>query len=139
MEPDGGKSPACNCTLAYKLAGVTEEETLRHIGQGPVYYPLFPSGDPPWPLPPPSNRFGSFFSTGAAGECALDAALGERGCTWKMRRVVRVMSYAELAAAGFNDPNRPSGVAGAEANVAAFALAWQRLEAFVKPAPVGDV
>ena len=137
-EPDGGKSPACNCTKAYELAGVTEEETLRHIGQGPVYYPLFPpsSSGPPWPTPPPENRFGAFFSTGSSGECSLDGALGDGGCTWKMRLVVRVISYSELAAAGFNSASRPSGLAGANANVESFAAAWRNLDDFVKPAPM---
>jgi hypothetical protein len=132
-EPDGGEYPACNCTMAYELAGVTEEETLRYIGQAPVYYPLFPSNglNPPWPTPPPTARFGSFFSTGAAGECSLDSALGDGGCTWKMRDVVRVISYTELVGAGFSKAAQQSGLEGAETAVDAFVAAWRNLSAFV--------
>jgi hypothetical protein len=137
-EPDGGTLPVCNCTLAYELAGVTEKETLRHIGQAPVYYPFAPTSGqtPPWPTPPPTARFGSFFSTGAAGECSLDNALGDKGCTWKMRPVVRVISYAELVAAGFSKAIQQNGLDGAEATVDAFAAAWRNLSAFVNPEPM---
>ena len=131
-EPDGGRSPRCNCSIAYALAGVTQHATLRHIGQAPVFYPLFPSKQPPWSPPPPANRFGSWFSTGAAGHCA--GALGTRGCTWKMRSVVRVLYYVELERAGFVPGLR--GLAGAEANAKAFQDAWDSLDRFILASPM---
>ena len=133
-EPDGGRSPRCNCSLAYALAGVTQHATLRHVGQAPVFFPITPSTPPPWPRPPPANRFGSWFSTGAAGHCA--GALGTGACTWKMRSVVRVLSYEELEREGFNNPSRPRGLAGAEANAKAFQDAWDSLDRFILASPM---
>ena len=81
------------------------------------------------------NRFGSFFSTGAAGECTGSRQLGEGGCTWKMRSVVRVLAYEQMAEAGWDRTDDP-GLAGANANLAAFKKAWSQLDAFVKPSPL---
>ena len=81
------------------------------------------------------NRFGGFFSTGAAGECTGSRQLGEGGCTWKMRPVVRVLAYEQMAEAGWDGVDDP-GLAGANANLAAFKKAWSQLDAFVKPSPL---
>ena len=67
---------------------VTAEETLRFVGQSPIYAPLFDLGDH-------GKRAGSFFSTGALGECIGDQLLGN-GCYWKMRPLVRVVRVCTL-------------------------------------------
>ena len=134
-EPDGGHQPQCNCSLAYSLANITQQDTLRHVGQAPVYFPLFPSSKPPWSPPPTANRFGSFFSTGAPGHCA--GVLGTGGCTWKMRSVVRVLGERDLEGAGFYE-GHPRSVAGAEASAKAFVDAWDALDEFILASPMGD-
>ena len=62
---------------------MTAEETLRFVGQSPIYIPLFGMGDY-------GKRAGSFYSTGALGECKGEQQLGN-GCYWKMRPLVRVV------------------------------------------------
>ena len=134
-EPDGRHTPRCNCSLAYALAGITERATLRHVGQAPVYWPLFPHTQPPWPQPPAANRFGSFFSTGAPGHCT--GVLGTEGCTWKMRSVVRVLAFHDLERAGFYNFSRPyRTLAHAEASAKAFVDAWEALDRFILASPM---
>jgi hypothetical protein len=67
---------------------VTAEESLRFVGQSPIYAPLFDLGDH-------DKRAGSFFSTGALGEC-IGAQLLGNGCYWKMRPLVRVVRVCTL-------------------------------------------
>ena len=132
-EPGGGAALVCNCTASADRAGVTIQETLQHVGQAPVYFPLFGRSA--------TSRFGSWFSTPKGGECSGSKQLGDGGCSWKLRPIVRVIRYEDLVSAGWQLGHLCRGqpcneLAVAHANLAAFKAAWTNLSSFVKPAPM---
>eukprot|EP00937_MAST-01D_sp_MAST-1D-sp2_P006342 g6342.t1 len=102
-----GTSPArcCNCSnLADRSdwSRWTEPtDAARFVGMQQVFLPYF-YYQAPRDSYPGTQRFGTWYSTPKAGECTAGRALGEGGCTWRVRPRARVVWGRELLHRGWN-------------------------------------